>query len=488
MPSTSPSASPESEAPPAATRRWWPAVWLVWLVGLGVLVVTGAFLLRSGGGGDDALLNAASGGEGTVDLGTRNAFGTSARNLTNLERRDFEVGDSFFTQNWVTAPASTEARDGLGPLSNAQACASCHVLDGRAEPPTGDAEGTPGLLMRTSVPDEEPWSGPQADPVYGDQIQDRAVLGVDPEAAVTVDYEETAGSYPDGTPFSLRTPTYTLTDPAYGPLDPDLMMSPRIAPPVFGSGLLEAIPENAVLESADDDDTDGDGVSGRPNYVYDVGAESPVLGRFGWKANVPTVRQQAAAAFNGDLGITSSLFPDETCTEVQVACVAAPSGGSPEIDDERLDKVTFYTSTLAVPVRRNLDDPDVVAGAELFAEVGCEVCHRAAFTTGDHPVAALADQEIRPFTDLLLHDMGPGLADGRPDFLASRSEWRTPPLWGIGLTETVNNHTTFLHDGRARSLEEAILWHGGEAEAARTDFTELAADDRSRIIAFLESL
>jgi len=437
---------------------------------------------------DHPLLQPAAGGEGTLFGITRDAFGSSARNLSSEERRRFEVGDSFFTQNWVTAPASTDARDGLGPLLNAMACSSCHVRDGRSEPPVGDAEGNPGLLLRLSVPGVDLAAGPVPHEEYGDQLQDRAILGVVPEGEVTISYQEVAGAYPDGTPYSLRRPTYTIGQLSYGPLPDDIEVSPRLAPAVFGGGLLEAIPEDAILDRADPDDGDGDGVSGHPNYVSDPATGEIVLGRFGWKANAGNVRHQTAAAFSGDLGITSSLFPSETCTAVQLDCGSAPNGGTPEIDDDRLDTVTFYVQTLAVPARRDLDDPEVEAGADLFSDIGCESCHRASFTTGDHEVAALANQEIHPFTDMLLHDMGEGLADGRPDFLASGSEWRTPPLWGIGLTETVNGHTTFLHDGRARSLEEAILWHGGEADTARTAFTELSSTDRNRVIAFLESL
>jgi CxxC motif-containing protein (DUF1111 family) len=296
------------------------------------------------------------------------------------------------------------------------------------------------------------------------------------------------GEYADGVPYSLRRPMHEFEDLAYGEITMDVLVSPRLAPPVFGSGLLEAIPESDLLEAADPDDSDGDGISGRANMVIDTVSGEMTIGRFGWKANVASVEEQVSSAFSGDIGITSDLFPNEDCTEEQVECANAPSGGDPEIPTDRLEKVVFYSRTLAVPARRDLDSPDVAAGADLFVELGCASCHQPRQETGDSDIAALANQEIFPFTDLLIHDMGPDLADGRPDGEASGSEWRTPPLWGLGLTETVSGSTFFLHDGRARSVEEAILWHGGEAEQSANDFRSLSAVQRSQLLAFLGSL
>jgi CxxC motif-containing protein (DUF1111 family) len=425
----------------------------------------------------DELLQESSGGDGTTGSSDRNSFGNSARNLDDEERRRFEVGDSFFTQNWVTAPSSTDARDGLGPLFNAQSCSSCHVRDGRGSP---DGNG-PGLLLRLGGLD-----GPH--PVYGDQIQDRAILGVPPEATVRVLYVEESGTYPDGDAYSLRRPAYRLEDLAYGDVQLETEMSPRVAPPVFGAGLIEAIDEDDILDLSDPEDADGDGISGRPNMVLDHQSGVSVLGRFGWKANVASVADQVASAFNGDIGITSPMLPEESCGAVQTECGQAISGGKPEISIDIFEDVVFYNQTLAVPARRDLDSPDVAAGARHFAATGCGSCHRPRHVTGSHSIDALVDQVIYPFTDLLLHDMGPGLADGRPDGEASGSEWRTPPLWGIGLTGVVNGNESYLHDGRARSLEEAILWHGGEGQAARDAFAALTAEQRRQLIAFLGSL
>jgi CxxC motif-containing protein (DUF1111 family) len=440
-----------------------------------------------GGGGSQ--LQDELGGDLTRHDDSRNALSFPAPSLSAADRRRFEVGDSFFTKNWVTAPSSTEARDGLGPTFNAQACSSCHVLDGRGAPP--DPEGSDarlGLLLRLSVPGETATGGPAEDPAYGGQLDDRAILDVPAEGRVNVTVETISGTYADGTPYELTKPTYTVVDPAFGPLGDDTMISPRLAPQVVGMGLLEAVPDELLLDAADPDDTDGDGVSGRPNRVWDARSGERVVGRFGWKANVATVEQQVAGAFHGDIGITSVLHPDENCPDAQPACAASATGGSPELTDDRLAAVTFYGRTLAVPAMRDVDDETVAAGANVFADLGCTACHTPTLTTGDSDIAALSDQTIHPYTDLLLHDMGSGLADGRPDFEATGSEWRTPPLWALGIVDEVNGQRFLLHDGRARTFEEAILWHGGEGARAAEAFRTASAEDRAKLLAFLEAL
>jgi CxxC motif-containing protein (DUF1111 family) len=446
------------------------------------LVMSGLFLAVSAcATGTSELMQPDSGGEGTTDASNVNAFDNSARNLTDEDRRRFEVGDSFFTQNWVTAPASTDKRDGLGPLLNAQSCSSCHLRDGR-----GDPDGTePGLLFRLSVPAGE---GTAPEPNYGDQFQDRSILGVPAEGTVRTIYVEEPGAYDDGTGYTLRRPVTEFEDLAYGEMSIDVQVSPRLATPVFGVGLIEAIPEDDIVAGADADDEDGDGISGRPNYVTDAITGTLALGRFGWKANVPTVEQQVAHAFLGDIGITSPIMTEENCSQSQTGCSAAANGGSPEIEQKLFDDVVFYNSTLAVPVRRGLDDPNVEEGAGLFLDLGCQSCHTPSHKTGRHEIEALSGQVIFPFTDLLLHDMGAGLADGRDDGQANGSEWRTPPLWGLGLTDIVNGHNFFLHDGRARDLNEAILWHGGEAAGSAERFKALDAEQRAALLEFLDSL
>ena len=434
------------------------------------------------------VLVAALGGDTTAFTTTRNAFGLSARNLNNQRRRTFAVGNSFFRQNWVTAPASTEARDGLGPTFNALSCSSCHLRDGRGKPPSGPDDGERGLLMRLSIPGVDANGNSLPELAYGGQLQDRAIIGVPAEGQFVIVYRETPGTFDDGETYSLRSPTYEFRDLAFGPLHSEAMTSPRVAPAIVGMGLLEAIPEADILGRADPDDADGDGISGRVNMVWEERKGDLSLGRFGWKANQPSVEQQTAGAFMGDLGITSPLFPEGNCTSFQTDCLTAPNGGVPEIDAERLAKVVLYTQALAVPAMRDFHDPEVLQGADLFVQAGCAVCHTPQYTTGTHGLEALSDQTIFPYTDLLLHDMGPELADGRPEFDAGGQEWRTPPLWGIGLVETVSGHTMFLHDGRARNLVEAILWHGGEGSKARDAFKSFTKEERDALIRFLNSL
>ncbi|MEM0999513.1 MAG: di-heme oxidoredictase family protein [Bacteroidota bacterium] len=421
------------------------------------------------------------------DIGP-NAFGHQAPGLTGLAELEFFVGNSFFNQNWVGSPASTTARDGLGPLFNARACSACHFKDGRGRPPAHPGEKGAGLLLRIGY---EEGGELIADPHYGLQLQDQAIGGVPVEANYVINYVEETGYYADGTAYHLRRPEYIIQNTEYGDFRSDLLISPRVANQVIGLGLLEAIPEEALLSYEDPGDYDGDGVSGRANWVPEVATGKTVMGRFGWKANQPDLRQQSAAAFIGDMGITTSIFPNDNCTSTQMDCQAAPNGddGEHEISNDDLRKVVLYVSTLAVPVRRQYDQPEVIRGKRLFHNIGCTACHVPTFKTGQHPtIDALSDQKIWPYTDLLLHDMGPGLADGMPDFEADGNEWRTPPLWGIGLFQTVSGHTNYLHDGRARNLAEAVLWHDGEAFNSREGFRKLSKSERDDLLAFLNSL
>jgi CxxC motif-containing protein (DUF1111 family) len=289
-------------------------------------------------------------------------------------------------------------------------------------------------------------------------------------------------------PYSLRRPRYELVDLAFGSLGEGAMLSPRVAPAVIGLGLLEAVPRATLEALADPDDRDGDGISGRVNRIANDDGTTRA-GRFGWKANVASLREQNAGAALGDLGLTTPELPVENCPPVQTSCAAAPTGGSPEISAEFLDKLTLYTRLLAVPAQRDSGDWRVRHGQRLFREAGCAACHLPTLRTGpDAPLPELVDQTFHPFTDLLLHDMGDELADGRPDHDADGREWRTPPLWGIGLVEIVNGHSFLLHDGRARDLAEAILWHGGEGAAAREAFRTMSAEDRAALLRFLASL
>jgi CxxC motif-containing protein (DUF1111 family) len=437
-----------------------------------------------------------SGGATTVFDTSRNAFSLPAGNLGILRRDNFFIGNAFFKQPWVIAPASTSARDGLGPLFNTNTCQGCHVKDGRGQPPLSKDDDFLSALVRLSIPaltaaheQQVLTVGVVPEPNYGDQLQPKAIPGVKAEATPRLSYQEISGQFADGETYTLLKPELSFEGLNYGAMHEHLQTSVRVAPVMIGLGLLEAITEADILHYADPDDNDGDGISGRPNRVWDVVQEKTVPGRFGWKANQPTVRQQSEGAFNGDMGITTVAFAEQNCTAAQTDCHAAPAGGQPEISAEIMEKVAFYASTLAVPARRNVQDESVLKGEKLFRTAGCVACHVSEYKTGELAgFPELSNQLIRPYTDLLLHDMGEGLADGRPDFLATGAEWRTPPLWGIGLVETVNGHTRFLHDGRARNLMEAVLWHGGEAEASKQQVLAMDKAERDALIAFLNSL
>jgi CxxC motif-containing protein (DUF1111 family) len=430
----------------------------------------------------------------------KNAFSFPAANLSDAERTRFVIGNSFFKRNWVIAPASTTARDGLGPHFIARSCGACHALDGRGAPPDfrrGLADEQPlALLLRLSVPGTDAHGGPRPEPVYGDQFTNAAVPGVKPEGEVTLRWKPIRGRFADGTPYTLQQPVYGFRKLGYGPMAKDVRVSPRIAPQVIGMGLLEAIPEAEIERNAAEQTAMPGPIKGQPNRVWDAVAKREMIGRFGWKANVATVAHQTAGAFLGDIGITSSVFPNETCTPKQADCRAAPRGAkgqAPEIDDKTLHDVIFYQATLAPPARRQAHDAQVLQGQKLFAQAQCAVCHRPSYVTGEGPFPhltspALKGQTIWPYTDLLLHDMGDALADGRPDFRANGRQWRTPPLWGIGLIKDVNGHQRLLHDGRANGVLEAILWHGGEAEDSKQQVLRMSREDREALVKFVESL
>lgn len=384
---------------------------------------------------------------------------------------------------------SPPPRDGNRPPrnDNGQRQTLAPIQDNPQPAQTDEFEQT-GFVVLLST-SERDLNGHLPDATYGGQFQAQAIEGVSPEGIFVIEYEEISGTYDDGTPYTLRRPVYRFDNLAYGNLAEDITFSPRVAPQIIGLGLLEAVPEADILALADPNDADGDGVSGRPNYVWDAYNNTTALGRFGWKANNPHLLQQAAGAYFNDMGLTNSIFSDPSCFNPTTACASVLDGIEPEISDDELLATTFYTQTLSVPAQRNFNDSLVQEGALIFEEAGCSSCHTATLVTGTHPtVPALSNQVIHPYTDLLLHDMGEDLADGRPHGLATGSEWRTPPLWGIGLFETVNGHTTYMHDGRARNLSEAIIWHGGEAEVSREYFLGLSADERAALLAFLESL
>jgi CxxC motif-containing protein (DUF1111 family) len=423
------------------------------------------------------------GGPATVEIATPDSFGLSAPGITSEERRAFSVGNSFFRDNWVAAPASTEGRDGLGPLFNANSCSACHADDGRGRPPLARGEVGLGLVVFVSPRDAD--GAPH--PLYGKQLQDQGISGVAPEVEIVLRAVPVPGAYPDGTKFELVRWETSFERPAYGPLG-DVRTSLRIGPQVIGGGLLEAVPDAAIAARADPEDRDGDGISGRTHMVPGADGTRRV-GKFGWKASQPTLDGQVMAALHEDMGITNDAHPAESLSAGERAAITAPSGGNPEADAHKVGRIAHYCRVLAVPMQRDAAAPTVERGRRLFTDAGCTACHVPTMSTGDaSPVALLRNATFHPYTDLLLHDMGEGLADDRRDGDATGREWRTPPLWGIGLVETVNGHTRFLHDGRARNLEQAVLWHGGEAQRSRDRFMAMPAADRKALLAFLESL
>lgn len=422
-----------------------------------------------------------SGGEATVFDETSQALGHMINSLSANDVHVHELGDHAVEQTFVTAPAPVNS--GLGPIFNNVSCSGCHHNDGKGNPTTGLS--TSSLLIRLSIPGSDEHGGPLAIPGYGGQLQDLAVFNRPAEAKVDISYTEIPFLFPDGEIASLRKPVYTLLQP-YTSLPSTYLLSPRMAPPFFGLGLLQNIPESTILSFADAEDKDGDGISGKPNFVYDAYLGKKMLGRFGLKANTATLLTQVAAAYQQDMGITSYVFPHESSAgQIQADGLA----DDPELPDSLLNASAFYIRTLAVPARRNVTDPETLQGEQIFNTVHCDACHKPTIQTGvDVSVKALSNQRIHPYTDLLLHDMGDGLADGRPDFDATGNEWKTPALWGIGLFERTNGIPFYLHDGRARTLQEAILWHSGEAEKSKQAFVQLNLTDRKALVKFLKSL
>ena len=438
----------------------------------------------------------------SIEEPDRLAFSHFSTNLPFDKRMDFRLGNALFRKLWVASPSSTQASDGLGPFYNARSCEQCHKDDGRGMPPDGTTKGTMFLRLARAADTEaekalvaDGLARNFPDPIYGTQLQDKAIPGVLAEGQMQVRYEPLPFTFPDGTVVTLRKPAYSISDLRYGPLDTRTTLSPRLPPQMIGLGLIEAIPEEQIRALADPDDADGDGISGRLQIVRDIAGKAR-LGLFGWKAENATIRDQTAHAFAGDLGISTPEVdkPHGDCTTAQADCLNLPTGvqerlGKVEAPDPILDLVTQYSRHLAVPARRKSGFAEVLAGKKLFYASGCIACHQPKFMTSvDAPAKEFGAQLIWPYSDLLLHDMGEGLADGQPVGGATGREWRTPPLWGIGLTSTVTKKAFYLHDGRARSLEEAILWHGGEAETARDNYAKLTRADRQNLLKFLESL
>lgn len=466
---------------------------------LGLLGCFAISIACGGGGGESSNstytpLGEELAGVGSISNSTDEAFNKPFPSISNLDRITFESGDFVFGRAWVPSQeVGNDSKDGLGPLFNAESCNSCHVSDGRSRPPEVVSGPLGGLLLRLSIQGTDDHGGPVGDPNYGGQFNDQALSGQLSEGSISIDYTTISGNYDDGTSYELTKPTYGFSLLNYGATSENLMVSPRTAPALMGIGFLDAISESDILEQEDINDSDGDGISGKANRVYDFENDTTTIGRMGWKAEKASIRQQSAGAFNGDIGATSNIFSSHDLTDAQSDLAllddGTESGETYEVKDDDLDNLVFYMQRLAVPNRRDVTDTDVLAGEALFYNAQCHSCHTPSYTLGTvTSVPEFSNQTIHPFTDMLLHDMGEELSDNRPVFDAEGNEWRTPPLWGIGLVETVNGHTRFLHDGRARNLEEAILWHGGEAEPSANVFKSFSSDQRSSLISFLESL
>ena len=425
----------------------------------------------------------AAGGATTIYMQSSKAFSTPAPNLTAENLESHLRGDVDFEAIFVSGNAPVNG--GLGPVFNNNSCVGCHVSDGRSAFPSNLDEMS-GFFFKISVPGADEHGGPLGVPGFGTQFQHQSLYGYEKEGQMQVVWEEIAETLADGTTISLRKPTYSIRN-TYMPMPSDVMISPRIAMPVFGLGLLEAIPEEDILALADPDDLNDDGISGKANYVWDPASKTLALGRFGWKAGAPSVLAQSAGAYNEDMGITNPLKPIESSYGQSNGDNSEKA--EPEIDMQTLEDVTLYSLTLAVPAGRNFDNPKVVKGRSIFEKIGCIDCHTASFTTGSlEGIPEVSQQKIYPYTDMLLHDMGDGLADNRPEFDADGKEWKTRPLWGLGLTNVTSGHTFLLHDGRARSITEAILWHDGEAENTKDEFKKLSTEDREALLEFLNAL
>ena len=492
-----------------------------------------------------------SGGDATLFISNEDAFSTRPDPIAN----DFTLDGNFTSGDHIFRTPHEDA----GPLLNTSNCQGCHLNDGRGVLPDSIDQPFTGMLVKIGDSSGAP------DPIYGNQLQTFAEQSFSTsdftsgwpsyngsingdvlvgEAYTYIEFEEITDNYPDGTTYSLRNPIYKTKDLSFGDFTTDIHFSPRVAPQVFGVGLLEAIPEANILELTDENDADSDGISGRASMVTDKSKNETRLGRFTYKGQNPSILQQGAAAYQGDIGITSSIFPNEPCTDAQVACLAVAErekkvGEQHDISDLEMAQVEFYNRVLGVPARRGFDnsnaqwDVGIATGRQQFFEINCIGCHTPRHVTEEAagsvlgeisfggleenaaPIDMLSHQTIFPYTDLLLHDMGgsctvtretaseesctagdecmyvqrcEGLADGLTQGMASGSEWKTPALWGIGLVQTVNADATFLHDGRARTIEEAVLWHGGEAQNSLTAFKQLNSDQRAQVLAFLESL
>ena len=459
-----------------------------------IYIFLAIFLIRADTFADPSL----PGGETSNQVENKNSFSLSSRNLEEHMRINFLVGNALFERMWEDSSISKNiAKDGLGPFFSARSCESCHINDGRGHIPITNKEDKISVVIQISqnIAQSNDYIKNIEDDIYGGQISEFAVKDVLKEADIIIDYKYSLEMYEDGRVVELRRPIIKIDNLNYGDFNESTIFSARIAQPMIGLGLIEHISDQSLLMNEDINDTNNDGVSGKANKVWDIENEKLAIGRFGWKAAQPSVYQQTADAFYHDMGLSNKLYSNPfNCTSKQVECAKAISGNSEEYDDlevsnDQLDLVTFYSSQLGVPARRSINAENVKKGKEIFFALNCNSCHVESFTTGDTGSHAnLNNQIIYPYSDFLLHDMGESLSDGVSEFFAQGSEWRTPPLWGIGLTSIVSDEYGYLHDGRARTIEEAILWHGGEANEIIQNYKKLKKSEVNQLLSFINSL
>ncbi|TDO99740.1 di-heme oxidoredictase family protein [Marinomonas balearica] len=423
------------------------------------------------------------------------SYTTPLSGLSAEEKLDFELGRSIFERFWVPSPSSTTASDGLGPIFNARSCHSCHMNGGRGHAPQEGQLGSevPSFFVRLGNK-TSPLTEIMGDETYGRQFQQLGSSSVPSEGDYTIHWETKVETFKDGSQVTLKKPSIEWGAKHYGEFQPTTGISLRVTPPLVGMGLIDAIDPETILANEDADDRDNDGISGKANWVYENGRR--VIGRFGHKAHVSDLSHQNQSAFNGDLGLSTPLFPKPSgdCTSKQLKCIQAPNGNTAHIEDLEVghfqsDRVDEFVALSRPPAMRNLQEPWFIEGKAIFDKLACASCHTPKMTSGSNvKYDALKNRRFYPFTDLLLHDMGRELANEFPVFNAEPQEWRTAPLWGIGLSEAVSGRKGFLHDGRAATIEEAILWHGGEAEPHKNAYKALSKANRDLFMKFLESL
>lgn len=447
-----------------------------------------------------------AGGVGTVFIENKNAYSLPLKNLKVENRINFFVGNSMFKREWLPPSKLHFAKDGLGPLFNADSCQACHINDGRGHLPSSNwpNDDAISLVIALSIPPQDDMQKKQIetfklksipDPIYGTQLSDFAIDGVPPEGKIDIEYDYYSVAFDNGKVVNLSKPKFSISNLKYGELHPNIQISARVAQPIIGLGLIEGISIDDIMANADPDDNNKDGISGKASIVFDELSEKNVLGRFGWKSSQPSILQQTTDAAYHDMGLSNTFSSKlNNCSEAQTSCQSMATGNSIEYDgvevsNEQIDLMVFYQKHLSPPGRRNVNDPEVLKGKKIFFESGCNSCHVQKYTTSiDEKNPSLSEQLIWPYSDFLLHDMGKDLADNLSEFNATGAEWRTPPLWGIGLTKLVSGQTHFLHDGRARNILEAILWHGGEAEESKKKILKLSLVELEYLLKFIKSL